>query len=520
MQTVLYYCSYVGFVILSIIMLAYVSMASYLGPFISPLVLILYFKLFLATDNKALFVQSACQSGALFCTAVGFVLPTVFFADPIAWKVLLSKPLQFCIQIFLIGIGAGLLGTFVAWNTKTESTNPTSRLIFSIFKSLGRSGQDLAIFLSGLSSSLITIFRITCESITRAKFCSFLMPTILAIGLISGTKILASICTGAIFKILFGIFQTQIMAYTGSPDSLLTIQQFCLGALGWDLLTGLSKFIIKNIFKTNGLTRLEKESILTKLGKYTSNLAWLKATLLVFMSLICSGILISTLQIPLTLALLTIVITIICAQELSKIVASIGLAPLGRFATFAMLGSMLFKQSKEINVFIACFCALACAASANTVLQMAIAKLAKIEEKQIIMHHIVGLILASLGAGMVFLIFFKTMNFQHGIALAQRAQMRAILMQSWTTKPFIIIIGAITAIAFKLMRIEIAMFFAGLLMNVEQTIVFILGSILGALIKKHLNTEKLNSICSGLLLGESIVIFGSMVVKIIVGSNS
>ena len=125
-----------------------------------------------------------------------------------------------------------------------------------------------------------------------------------------------------------------------------------------------------------------------------------------------------------------IVAAIACCYQLILLMGRIGLAPLGRFATFVMVPGMLFFRFNGFQAtIVASFVELAGASAATIASSMRIG-LSLDDSDRKIMHwyQIVALIMSAVTVAMILWIFSRYLGFGVQPLFAQRAQSRALLI--------------------------------------------------------------------------------------------
>ena len=126
----------------STFLLCYISIATSMGPWVTPSLLILGHLIlsyvpFLAINKKNLILAKAQAMGAvggIIATGAGFSLPMLYFLDPATFNAWLATPLLFCLAIFALCISAGGLGIALGWLWAPKLCNEESDLLFPVSK--------------------------------------------------------------------------------------------------------------------------------------------------------------------------------------------------------------------------------------------------------------------------------------------------------------------------------------------------------------------------------------------------
>ena len=167
------------FAILSTVVLSYISMATMLGPWIAPtLVLLASVVLQLRLKKRSEYevqgelalIQAIGSVGGALGMAIGFSLPTLYFLDKTRFLSMLSQPWYFCILLAGISLAAGGLGIILArifsdkLVKKENYPFPVSSLIYSTITSQSQVKEIRKLFWGISCTSLFCIFRAVSKS--------------------------------------------------------------------------------------------------------------------------------------------------------------------------------------------------------------------------------------------------------------------------------------------------------------------------------------------------------------------
>ena len=218
------------FTIFSVIVLSYVSIATTLGPWIAPTLVLLgasFAKLrftkrsTLALHQELLLSQAIGAGGGAIATGIGFALPVLYFLDTRTFNQWLHDPFYFCMLMSMACISAGSLGIFLGrlfyssfFSSKEELSFPVSQLTFKAATSQSRNQQAKILFSGVWVTLLIGILRdgiLTFKGILPKIFYLFqggfgsslafsLSPTLWSIGFTSGVGVIAPLLVGILSK--------------------------------------------------------------------------------------------------------------------------------------------------------------------------------------------------------------------------------------------------------------------------------------------------------------------------------
>jgi hypothetical protein len=551
------------FTIFAIIVLAYVSMATAIGPWISPAIILLT-KFILELRGKsenseniektALLVQISGALGGIIAVAVGFTLPMLFFIENKAFSSAIASPLTFCLVLGSVTIAAGSLGTWLArvFGPKlleNESFKfPVSRLISQTAKA--KDGKEKTLFKGLFSSWGVIIARdgLNIGSFLKipallpqafllptnigALFPITISPTMWAMGFTAGMTIALPLAFGMISKylVLYPLnHHAQFFGFSLFPATkeLSFTSAFCSGMLLYEFLVGIFKMArgsLKQNFAPQGSVaqrstffEIIKEryqltlSMFFGVEKEDKNFMekvepWIAITL--------STLLLFFMKFSNTSIVFLIISSAAASHSISYFGARTGLVPLGRFITlFCMIPMLLiFSLSSVQIVWLSVFSAVVMAAASNLIFQYKVGDLNQIDRKTIHKHQWIGLILTAIVIGACFWLLLSNLQIGSEELFCQRGRTRALLVQSLNFDPIILLLGSIFGWLVKQLKLSPTMVFGGILMQNSLTV----GLLIGALIAKLTpNQENAQPFWSGIFSGESIWIMLTLLFKAI-----
>ena len=552
------------FTIFAIIVLAYVSMATAIGPWISPAIILLT-KFILELRGKsensenvektALLVQVSGALGGIIAVAIGFTLPMLFFIENKAFAAAIASPLTFCLIIGAVTIAAGSLGTWLAriFGPKlleNESFKfPVSRLISQTAKA--KDGKEKALFKGLFSSWGVIIARdglkigsfikipallpkkafLLLPTKIGALFPIAIAPTMWAMGFTAGMTIALPLAFGMISKylVLYPLnHHAQFFGFSLFPATkeLSFISAFCSGMLLYEFFVGILK-IGKGVFKQN----ISSQSSVSQQSTFFENIKeQFKLTLSIFFeqkenksllekieplaAITASMLLLFFMKFSSTSIAFLLVSSAAASHSISYFGARTGLVPLGRFITlFCMIPMLLmFSLSSVQIVWLSVFSAVAMAAASNLIFQYKVGDLNQIDRKIIHKHQWIGLVLTATFIGACFWLLLSNLQIGSEELFCQRGRTRALLVQSLNFDPIILFLGSVFGWLVKQLKLSPTMVFGGILMQNSLTV----GLLIGALIAKLTpNQEDAQPFWSGIFSGESIWIMLTLLFKAI-----
>ena len=179
-----------------------------------------------------------------------------------------------------------------------------------------------------------------------------------------------------------------------------------------------------------------------------------------------------------------IVGTFICTYQIVYIAGKIGLAQLGRFATFVMVPAMfIFTLDYVQIVLIALFVEVCGGVATDILFGRKIAHLMSIKSTTMRKYQYIGLVISSLAIGIIFWLLIN--HFQLGSAelLAQRAQSRQLLIHVQSFDYYVLALGFIFGLILKKTKMSPMLVLGGLLMPLNVSIGLMVGGLLTLFVK-------------------------------------
>lgn len=503
--------------------MSYVAMATPLGPWIEPTI-VLFVALILKilpwigmqsldlAENRdrrvrvIVLITAGSSIGGIIATAMGFSLPTLYFLDQTLFANWMQSPVYFWVITSGLALVGSLFGFWIA-NILQDHMLIKQRLMFPVgqlayrmvlAQNQVRKAQELAIgfagtllFCVGQAFSFIPRY---IGIVQQANYFGLLhlpkirfdfFPMYWAIGFVTGHVIAIPLLIGALTKI-FLVDPVNLFFFPGLPDfefmlafgSGLMVLGTILGMIDapqslWET----ARRIIKNFFAGDELVvkrclkcRCASMSLTTYLGLIASLLG------LIFFTYF---------NMPLWVIIYLLIFTFVCAYQVVYIAGKIGLAQLGRFATFVMLPAVFLFSLDMVNiVFISTFVELAAGVAADTLFGLKMGQLAGVPSNTIKRYQLLGIMISSFVIGAIFWALIHKFGLGTEELFVQRAQTRALLVNVTKFNPVVIVLGMIFSYILKLFNANPMLVLSGLLMPINVSISLIAGG-LAALWTKH-----------------------------------
>lgn len=488
--------------------MGYIAMATPIGPWIAPTLVLMLMIVYsyirnqeYKTETIAL-VTASGSIGGIVATACGFSFPTLYFVDPDTFNQWMAQPVYFAFVLGGLALCAGAFGLWIAdlyeyvLLQNEDLSFPIGQLVYKMIaagKQIRKSYELMLGFVSSLSFSCLQdgLYRIPSMipkhiSLLEHGFAGLSLPSVRfdlwpllwAVGFVAGPLIALPLVVGACTKIFIidPINTTFFNAITNTEFSLafcsgMVIAGACMGFLVTprELKRTIQKFL-HNIrafsFGNHFINRDHVVSgcailLLTSLFLTYFGFSWLTQ-------------------------LYIMVTTFICTYQIMVIAGKIGLAQLGRWATFVMVPALfLFDLTMIQVVFIATFVEISGGIAADALFGRKVAQRAHISQYRMRCWQYIGLIITALCIGIVFWAFINHLHLGSEQLFAQRAQARQLLIHAQTFDFVTLCLGFIFGFLLKFIRLNPLLVLGGILMPLNITLGLLTGALFNYRAKDH-----------------------------------
>lgn len=506
--------------------MSYVSLATPIGPWIAPTLVfigLLFCKIFTRlTSSDLTYAVTAGSIGGILATACAFSFPTIYFLDPALFTTWMSSPLYFSAIVSGSCFLAGAFGFLVAEmseRTLLENQNlsfPIGQLVDKMIAAKDQINKAYELMIGFCTTALFCILQsgiplikgiiphtlILTQQNTYGAFTLprltiqlGIAPMIWAIGFVTGHVIALPLAIGALSNItLINPLQKYFFATLSSTEFNLA---FCSGIVlfitAMSMLSMPQQIILsvkKNIKKISNNTVAYTQFFHTK--------KLLIASVLV----IALCLFFSYFKMPLLSQLYLILCSIITTYQISAIAGRIGLALLGRFATFVMVPAMfLFNLNYTHLVFMATFVEISGGVAADVLFSRKLGQLTQSSRATMRHYQILGLLISSASIGAIFWLLINHFGLGSPELFAYRAQSRQLLIQAQNFNCTAMGIGALFGLFLKQLNINPMLVLGGLLMPFDITAGLVVGGLLALLSR---NKEEWYPLWSGVFASNSV----------------
>lgn len=495
--------------IFSTTVMSYISMATPIGPWIAPtvvLVAMLFLKLMRVTKQvqPLSLIAVAGSVGGIVATAAGFSFPTLYFLVPDLFSDWVSRPLYFVAVMTSLSFVAGFLGIVAAdiledrFIDRDQLAFPIGQLVYRMISASKQIRKAYELLLGFVSATIFSLFQdgwgrmagfvpttitvlpafnISLLSVPLIRF--DIWPMLWAIGFITGHVIAVPLAVGAIAKII--IVDPLHMLWFKGLSSVEFVLAFCSGMV---LYGALLSFTALPSMLMGSLQWMRQRGIHAWKGHATS----FRMPLLVegMSAMLLGAVFLTYFQFSIVAILFLYVASFACIYQISIIAGKIGLAPVGRFATFVMVPAMLLFGLNEVQiVIVATFVEISCGVAADILFGRKMARLADIERSLIRWYQYGGLLVSSLVIGMVFWLLISHLHLGSAQLFAYKAQSRQLLIHARQFDWMALVLGVLFSWLLKYIRINPVLVLGGLLMPINISLGLIFGGLLTGFVVKR-----------------------------------
>lgn len=525
--------------IFSTVVMSYIAMSTPIGPWIETTLVLcsmLIFKIFMFNKlfeqyNKSIGLTVVAGSiGGILATAFGFSVPTLYFIDYQTFNLYMSQPMQFSFFLGTLAFAPGILGLFIAYVfqerliIKQQLPFAIGELVYKMISAQDQIKKAIQLALGFITTNFFLLiqfcFSFMPKSITllnKSNIVFFEIPEISilldifpmfwAVGYVTGHVIGLPLIIGLAVKIfcigpLFNIYYFLHKLFLNSIDDLayLNINDFILAfCSGIVLYSALIGFLSFGKFLNSAKKMFNSEN-----NKYFAKNLELFNIILIFFIVLFNIFFLSYFNFSFVSQAYLLLFTFICTYQLLIIAGKIGIAPLGRFATFVMVPGMFLFGFNPIQItIVSTFVEVAGGISCDALFAYKMAHLANINKKTIMKFQLLGLIISTLVIGIVFWIFIY--NFGLGSSLGSlpvtKAASRALLINVKNFDLIALFIGFVFGYLLEFLKGNSMLILGGILMPPNLSIMLIAGGLTTFLMK---DKEKHYPFWSGVFAANSL----------------
>lgn len=495
------------------IILAYISVATPLGPWIAPTFAIALVALFRQSKKDFLYPIAAGSPGGIMATAFGFAFPTFYFLKPELFVAWMNTPAFFILSVAALAFCASSLGLLIASHFRKsmiieeELAFPVGQVVHKIVDTPRQKSQQRQLaggFFSSLLFGLlqmkillkraiipqtVSIFNKTVMGpflFPALRFDLTMTPMLIALGFIAGSMITLPLFVGAFSQVfIIHPIHTQWFSYLSRSDFVFAL---CSGIVLCGAIQGMLS-LPKQFGNLN--TKSKKK-------KFTFSPYWIAP-------LVATCAFLSFFKFSLIAQSYVIFFSLVCAYQIAHIAGKIGLAFLGRFATFVMIpGMLLFGFDALQLTIVSTFVGVMGGVAADALFSYKAAEMAQLDARKIFWYQVGGILVSSLVLGAVFWLLCTHFHLGSEQFFAQRAQARALLVQAVAFDYYVLALGALFGFILKRIKISPLLVLGGLLMPLSLSLLLVLGGFISTFFK---NKQEYEPLCSGVYAANALTMF-------------
>jgi hypothetical protein len=492
--------------------MSFISMATPIGPWIQPtvvLISIMIFSIFYRNNHHNIALTVIGSSiGGILATALGFSFPTLYFLDAPFFNNLMQNPVEFSLTICFLALTAGLLAFFITelfedkFIIEQKLAFPIGQLVHTMISAQNQFTQALYLAVGFITTFIFCMLQdgiwkiksyipkivniinpINIGIIHIPAIQLEMFPIYWAIGYITGGLITVPLILGACSKIF--IVDVINNLFFSEISSVSFILAFCSGMVLCGALVGITD--VPKLFK-NFIKELRNKNTENEIS-YKSKM-FEKINIFMISIILLNIAFFSYFKFSPLLQVYLIVFTSICAFQIASIAGKIGLAQLGRFATFVMVPAMfLFKLTFLQITMIATFVEICGGVTADLLFGRKVAHLSGICSKRVKKYQLVGIVFSAIAAGIIFWILINHFSLGSNTLFVQRSQARALLINAINFNSYVLILGFAFGYILKKIKVNPMLVLGGLLMPFNISFGLIIGSAFNLILKNKQNWE-------------------------------
>ncbi len=512
--------------------MSYIALATPIGPWIETTLVLVSMLIFAARRTgsvgayrDAVMVTTAAGAiGGIIATAMAFSLPTLYFVAPDIFAVWMSDGVWFALRCAAFTLAAASFGMMVAEYyesslfARTDLKFPIGELVYTTVAAAGNMFRSIELLVGFLLTQCFlywytigmrgaamirlmaqyTIGWITLPALTIPVG---QLPLYLSVGFVTGHIMMVPLSVGIMLKLL--LLDPFYMLYTRYLiDTPLSHNEYIFACCSGMVLYG----AVIHMF---GLPRsirkfcTEQRAMPLATGGLVGY-SWSRRHAIIVAVLCVTSIVLSLFGFSPLVQLYIMVSATVWIYQLLIIAGTLGIAPLGRFATFMMVPAMaLFSLDMVQITLIAAFVEIAGGVASDTLFGRKAAMLAGVSAARVRYYQWIGLGISSSIVGIILWLLIGHFGLGAGGAAlpATKAAGRALLIGFKHFDPYMILFGMVIGWSIAQSTINPAMILGGILMPPILSLMLIAGGLLSLCARR---SERYYPLCSGVSAGNSV----------------
>lgn len=505
--------------------MSYVAMATPMGPWIAPslaLASLIIARFVLKQERIPAAVGFAVAGGSvggIIATAFAFSFPTLFFLENPQFMMWLKNPVTFCAVVTCISLIGSLWGFCAAFLFEQtllyEQQLPfpigqlTARLISSggsIFSQIqllsGFILSSLCIFFQQVKNRFISIPQVlvltrsySWGAISIPSLSISIMPLLWAVGFIAGISIAGPLTLGAILKIFI---VDPLHSYCWADVSTIECSlAFCSGIVFLSTLQSI--WSLRSSF-SNASSNTIKQCIFSIKDRYTNPLFPIVFIIGLTGVSFYAG---RYIGMSLPLMIYALISILVFTYLLLTIAGKIGLALLGRFATYVMIPALLFTRDPLYLILLSTIMEICGGVATDLLFGRKMTNDLQLSQRSTKLIQLFGIIISSVVIGAVLWLLITHVGLGTPALLAQKAKSRQLLLQVKQFNIGLVVLGAIVAQILSWFKVNIMLVLGGILMPLSISTGLMLGGFLSYIVPEP---EQYESFWSGVFTANALAV--------------
>lgn len=486
--------------IFSTAVMSYISMATPIGPWIAPTLVLMAMLVvrvcYRGRDygQEIVLATFSGSIGGILATSFGFSFPTLYFLNPTLFNAWMSNPFYFMGVMSALALSAGGFGFWIAniledrLIVQEQLDFPIAQLVHKMVAAQQSMRKAAELMVGFIGTAIFCIMQDglamirgiipkTCGLIPPISFgilkvpliCLDLWPMLWAIGFVTGHVIAIPLLVGACSRIL--IIDTLRNGLYPDYGSVEFILAFASGMILAGTLFGFLKTpqelwrSMRNLVaqkKSNNVLSTISKRALTQLGGIL---------------LFCIAVL-SYFEFSILSQIYLLLFTFACTYEIANQTGKIGLARLGMFATFVMVPAMLLFNVSVLQItLIATFVEVCGGVAADVLFGRKMIPLMQIPRKTMQRYQLLGLVTSSLCVGGIFWLLINHFGLGTPELFAQKAKNRELLVAIHQFDWRILLMGFGYGYLLRKVRVNPSLVLGGILMPINVSLGLVIGGL-------------------------------------------
>jgi hypothetical protein len=500
----------------SVVVMSYVSMATPVGPWIAPVLVLVVAAVYVRSGQRyelsAVRVAVTGSIGGIVATAFGFSFPTIYFLDAALFSSWMADPVYFMVLTTALAGAAGWYGMWIADVTQdrflmqSDLHFPVAHMVYKMIVSGNRSNNVRQLMFGFAVTSLfcmlsagIRIMRRFSLAITvlpdlalRLSMSEVIVwPLLCAIGFVSGAAIIVPLSVGVVSKVVLEQLMSILLPLSmPMNDAMLA---FCCG-----MVVAGAIYSCVGLLKSSAVAMRHVRNVCSQVCSNMSVGVMIECLLPIIMCMFFF----SYCGFSVYVQIYVLVASFMSAYQVISIAGKLGLAQLGRFATFVLMPALfLFDLSGVQAVIISTFAEISAGVAVDALCGRKLVQLFDRMSLPVRRYQYAGLLMSSLFVGAVLWLLIQRFGLGSAELFAQRSQARALLIGARQFDFYALLIGAVFGAFLRIININSMLVLGGLLMPISASAGFVFG---GVIAYSANNKDNYYPFCAGVFAATSI----------------